>query len=140
MVGKAQELASRPQSLSLDDVVNALPLPTYEGSSVVHSVIARVPALAHENYVFRRRIEEFVEEQYPLFEQAIIKIVHRLSPAEQFDYRILTTLVLNQNWTLNDLRGKFRVSNEEYLNFMRRLLLASNPIEATESAALHAET
>ena len=132
VVGKTQELAASERPLSLDDVVSVLPLPNYEGSAVVHSVIARVPALAHENSVFRRRIEAFVEEQYPLFERAVIDIVDRLPPAEQFDYRIVTTLVLNQNWTLNDLRGKFRVSNDEYQEFMRRLLLSSLPVAAAE--------
>lgn len=125
IVAQATELASRAEPPTLTEIVGALPMPDYEGSEVIHSLIARVPALAHENKVFRRNIEAIVAEQYPLFEQAIRRMIDRLPAEEQFDHRIITTLVLHQNWTLNDIRGTYRVSNEEYREFMTRLLRSS---------------
>ena len=129
VVAQARTVAMRPEPITLDDVVDALPLPNYEGSDVVKSLIARVPALAHENQIFRQNIEAIVVEQYPQFEAAIRSIVNRLPREDQFDFRVITTLVLHQNWTLNDLRGPYRVSNDEYREFMLRLLRSSTPFD-----------
>lgn len=128
IVSQVRDIAFHRPDITIEDVLDALPFPDYPNSEALRSVIARVPALAHENSVFRRKIEAIVEEQYPLLEEGVIAIVDRLPPPERFDYRIITTLVLHQNWTLNDLRGPYRVTNAEYRDFMRRLLISSTPI------------
>jgi hypothetical protein len=89
--------------------------------------MARVPALASENDIFRRRIQAIIERQLPRFQDAVQRFIARLPHDQQFDYRIITILLLNQSWVFNDLRGTQRVGNDEYREFLRQLLTTSQP-------------
>jgi AcrR family transcriptional regulator len=119
LVEQAQELAHREVPATVDDIIDALPMPDNPGSRELTSLMARVPALAMENEIFRQRIKSIVEEQLPLFEQAIRTMVSRLPSEHQFDPRLITILLLNQSWVYNELRGSRRVRNEEYQEFLR---------------------
>lgn len=118
VVAQAQALAQKPDPITVDDLIDALPMPDRPGSRELTSLMARVPALASENEIFRQRIQKIVEEQFPQLEQEIFTIIARLPKEHQFDPRLLTILILNQSWVFNDLRGSRRVGNEEYRDFL----------------------
>ena len=124
-IARATELLGRPEGIRLHDVVDALPLPNYEGSEQVHELMSRVPALAVENSTFAIRIRRFLHDVTPEFEGLIGQVVQRLPENERFDPRIITVFVMNQNWIFNDLRGPHRISNEEYRQFLLQLMADS---------------
>ena len=115
----------RQKAANHHDVVDALPLPNYEGSEQVHELMSRVPALAVENSTFAIRIRRFLHDVTPEFEGLIGQVVQRLPENERFDPRIITVFVMNQNWIFNDLRGPHRISNEEYRQFLLQLMADS---------------
>jgi AcrR family transcriptional regulator len=124
-IARAKELLERPDGLRLVDIVDALPLPNYEGSQQIHELMSRVPGLAVENSTFAIRVRRFLNEVTPTFEKLIAQVVERLPRDEQFDPRIITVFVMNQIWIFNDLRGAHRISNDEYREFVLQLMTDS---------------
>lgn len=124
-ITRANELLERPAGIHLIDVVDALPLPDYQGSEKIQELMSRVPGLAVENSTFAIRIRRFLNDVTPTFEELIDRVVQRLPPEERFDPRIITVYIMNQMWIFNDLRGPYRISNAEYREFVLQLMTDS---------------
>jgi AcrR family transcriptional regulator len=124
-IARAKELLERPDGIRLVDIVDALPLPNYEGAQQIHELMSRVPGLAVENSTFAIRIRRFLNEVTPTFEKLIDQVVERLPCDERFDPRIITVFVMNQIWIFNNLRGAHRISNDEYREFVLQLMTDS---------------
>ena len=124
-VARAEKLLYSKRPISIDDVLAALPTPQFDGSVEIHQLLSRVTYLAVENASFEVRIRRLLEETTPTFEDLLEAVVRRLPEGQRFDPRIVTLFVMSQDWNINDLRGHHKVTNQEYLEFVRNLMLDS---------------
>lgn len=124
-IERAEKLLYSKRPITVEDVLAAIPTPHYDGSEEIHKLLSRVPALAVENPTFAIRIRELLDETTPLLESLMEQVVARLPEDQRFDPRIVTVFIMSQDWTINDLRGQHKLDNEEYLEFVRNLMLDS---------------
>ena len=124
-VARAEKLLYSKRPITVDDILAALPTPEFDGSEEIHQLLSRVPYLAVENATFEVRIRALLDETTPILESLMDQVVQRLPEEQRFDPRIITVFVMSQDWIINDLRGHHKINNQQYLEFVRNLMLDS---------------
>lgn len=124
-VTRAEKLLYSKRPITIDDILAALPTPDYDGSEEINQLLSRVPYLAVENTTFEIRIRALLDETTPVLESLMDQVVQRLPEDQRFDPRIVTLFVMSQDWIINDLRGRHKIGNQEYIEFVRNLMLDS---------------
>ena len=115
-------LIEQPGPVAIDDVVAATPPPHHPGSEEIHRNLPRIVVAASENLALRLVVQEVIREGMRQFDEAIERLLDRMPADQQFDPRIYTYFVLNLTWIYNDLRGDEAITNEQYGQFLRKLL------------------
>ena len=113
---------AEPGPITIDDVMELTPLPQHPGAEKLHRNLPRITVTAAENFALRVIVEQVVREGMRLFEDAISRLVDRMPPDQQFDPRIYTYFMVNLTWMYNDLRGDEAITNEQFKDFVRKLL------------------
>ncbi len=112
----------QPGPVTIDDVLSITPDPHHPGSVELHRNLPRITVTAAENFALRVIVEQVVREGMRRFEDAMEKLIDRMPPEQQFDPRIYTYFMVNLTWMYNDLRGDEAITNEQFKDFMRKLL------------------
>lgn len=125
VIDLARSVLERPGELTIDDIVDATPLMRYEGSDVIRHRMQRIYVAAVENLALRLAVREVASQLIPEFESIITAISERFPEGHRFDPRIFTIYVLRHNAIIDDILGDDGLSNDDYREFLRDLLLDS---------------
>lgn len=125
VIAMAQAVADRPDPLTVDDLVDAVPPMRYEGSEVLRHRMQRIYIASSENLALMLAVNSVAAELLPEFEALIEGISRRFPEGQRFDPRIFTIYVLRHNAIIDDILGDDGLSNDDYRDFLRSLLVAS---------------
>lgn len=125
ILAAAAALLDRPGPITIDDVLTVTPLPRYADSETTHLRNQRTFVAAAENIALRIGVREVLHEGARELAAMMELVVDRMPMEEQFDPRIYTQLIARRNGLIDDLLEDGAISNEEYLDFLRRLLTDS---------------
>ena len=118
-----RRLLEGSNSISVEDVLECIPLPHGSGASKEHSIRNQVLAVASTNPILRSRLSASLREKRQMLGTVLNQIDARLPDGVSLDHEVFTTLIFNINWIYNDLLGDIATSNEQYRNLMRRLIV-----------------
>ncbi len=122
VVAVIERRLDEPGEITIDDVLDLTPDPHYPGAVELHRNLPRIMVTAAENLALRRLVEQIIREGTRRFEDAIERLLDRMAPEQQFDPRIYTYFVINHTWMYNDLRGDEAITNEQFKDFLRKML------------------
>jgi len=110
-------------ALTIDDVVASIPLPHYEHAKRDHALRSQVLAVAGVNPILRSRLAESLAAKRTMLNTIIDDVQRRLPHGVTLNRDVLTVLVFNLNWQYNDLLGEHSVTNAQYTELLRQLLV-----------------
>lgn len=125
VLASARMLLDRPGPISIDDVLSVTPLPRFAESELVHLRNQRTFVAAAENTALRMGVREALHDGAKQLAEMMEAVVDRMPIDEQFDPRIYTQLIARRNGLIDDLLDDNAISNDEYTDFLRRLLTDS---------------
>lgn len=125
VIDLAHAVLDRPGTLTVDDLVDAVPPMRYEGSEVLRHRMQRIYVAAVENTALRLAVREVIAAKLPEFASVIDAIAERFPPGRRFDPRIFTIYALRHNAIVDDILGDDGLSNDDYRDFLRTLLVDS---------------
>lgn len=125
VLAAAAALLDRPGPITIDDVLTVTPLPRYTDSETTHLRNQRTFVAAAENTALRMGVREALNDGAKQLAEMMETVVDRMPVDEQFDPRIYTQLIARRNGLIDDLLEDNAISNDEYLDFLRRLLTDS---------------
>ena len=125
VIDLARSVLERPGTLTVDDLVDAVPPMRYEGSEVLRHRMQRIYVASVENPALRLTISDVIAEMLPKLESVVLEIAERFPPGRRFDPRIFTIYSFRHNAIIDDILGDAGLSNDDYRDFLRMLLLDS---------------
>jgi len=117
-----EQRLDEPGIITIDDVMELIPVPHHRGSEELHRNLPRITVIAAENFALRVIVEQVMREGMRQLEDAMNRLVDRMPEDQQFDPRIFTYFMVNLTWMYNDLRGDEAISNDEFKDFVRKLI------------------
>ena len=110
-------LTAMPE-LTIPNMVAILPGPSQAATSEEALLRSQILAVATVNPLLRMRLSEIARSVWPKWELACEIVEQRLPPGENFDRRVVFTVLLNTNLFYNSLLGDHAVTDDEYREFM----------------------
>ena len=121
----ARQFLDRPDPLTIDDLVAAVPLTQYDGPAPRRHRLQRIYVAAMENTALQLAVQKVASERLPELDRLFAQISQRLPEDQRFDPEILSIFVLRHNPTIDDILGSDGLTEDEFRDFLRSLLLAS---------------
>ncbi|MFM8389015.1 MAG: TetR/AcrR family transcriptional regulator [Actinomycetota bacterium] len=109
--------------LSVDDIVASVPMPFSGTSRKEHQIRSQVLAVAGINPILREKLTDSLRARRKMLLTVLDDIQSRLPSGMVLDRDIFTVLIFNLNFQYNDLMGEDAVTNEQYANLLRRLIV-----------------
>ena len=109
--------------LSIEDIVESIPLPHSENSSKFYAMRSQVLAVAGSNPILRAKMSESLRQRRRLLAAIVEDVTKRLPQGVILDGELVTVFVFNLNWQYNDFLGDLEVSNDQYKALLRRVLV-----------------
>ena len=109
--------------LTIDDVVESIPMPQHENAQREHALRSQVLAVAGTNHLLRAKLGESLRTRRLMLNNLIDDVQSRLPHGTLLDKEVITVFVFNLNWQYNDLMGDWAVTSEQYKSLLRRLIV-----------------
>jgi hypothetical protein len=109
--------------ISIEDVLNCIPRPHGGDAAKEHSIRNQILAVASTNPALRTRLAESLRQKRQMLGNTLVQIDARLPDGVRLDHEVFTVLIFNLNWIYNDLMGDAGVSDSEYFELLRRLIV-----------------
>ena len=105
--------------ITVDDLVNALPLPSDEIQMWNQEIRMQILATSVNNHQLRQRIEAITKTVYQGWQGAIVQAEGKLADGVKVDWRVFTIMLLVQSMYYRTLLGDEGFSDDEYRQFLR---------------------
>jgi AcrR family transcriptional regulator len=107
------------ETLTVDDLVKSLPLPSQPQSMQNQELRMQILATSVNNVQLRQRIEAITKSVYRNWQTAIEEVQRKLPPGVRVDWRVVNIMLLMQNVYYRTLLGEEGFTDEEYLQFLK---------------------
>jgi hypothetical protein len=107
------------ETLTVDDLVKFLPLPSQPQSMQNQELRMQILATSVNNVQLRQRIEAITKSVYRNWQTAIEEVQRKLPPGVRVDWRVVNIMLLMQNVYYRTLLGEEGFTDEEYLQFLK---------------------
>lgn len=107
------------QSITVDDIVAALPAVFEPGSSNLQHLRLQILAASVTNEELRARLEEITRDESDRWDEGLDEVENRLAPGESFDRRVFTIFLANFLPYYRILLGDKGFSSDEFRGFLR---------------------
>lgn len=121
----ARRFLERPDPISIDDLVAAVPLVHFDGVTPLRHRLQRTYVAAMENTALQLAMQRVASELLPELDRAFERISQRLPEEQRFDPEILSIFVLRHNPIIDDILGDDGLTEAEFRDFLRSVLIAS---------------
>lgn len=107
------------ETLTVDDLVKFLPLPSQPQSMQNQELRMQILATSVNNAQLRQRIEAITKSVYFNWQQAIEEVQQKLPEGVRVDWRVVNIMLLVQNMYYRTLLGDEGFTDEEYRQFLK---------------------
>lgn len=107
------------ETLTIDDLVKFLPLPSQPQSMLNQELRMQILATSVNNAQLRQRIEAITKTVYSNWQQAIEEVEQKLPKGVRVDWRVVNVMLLVQNMYYRTLLGDEGFTDEEYRQFLK---------------------
>lgn len=107
------------ETLTVDDLVKFLPLPSQPQSMQNQELRMQILATSVNNAQLRQRIEAITKSVYFNWQQAIDEVEQKLPEGVRVDWRVVNIMLLVQNMYYRTLLGDEGFTDEEYRQFLK---------------------
>ena len=107
------------ETLTVDDLVKFLPLPSQPQSMQNQELRMQILATSVNNAQLRQRIEAITKTVYSNWQQAIEEVEQKLPKGVRVDWRVVNIMLLVQNMYYRTLLGDEGFTDEEYRQFLK---------------------
>lgn len=107
------------ETLTVDDLVKFLPLPSQPQSMQNQELRMQILATSVNNAQLRQRIEAITKTVYSNWQQAVEEVEQKLPKGVRVDWRVVNIMLLVQNMYYRTLLGDEGFTDEEYRQFLK---------------------
>lgn len=107
------------ETLTVDDLVKSLPLPSQPQSMQNQELRMQILATSVNNAQLRQRIEAITKTVYSNWQQAVEEVEQKLPKGVRVDWRVVNIMLLVQNMYYRTLLGDEGFTDEEYRQFLK---------------------
>lgn len=107
------------ETLTVDDLVKFLPLPSQPQSMQNQELRMQILATSVNNAQLRQRIEAITKTVYSNWQQAVDEVEQKLPKGVRVDWRVVNIMLLVQNMYYRTLLGDEGFTDEEYRQFLK---------------------
>lgn len=107
------------ETLTIDDLVKFLPLPSQPQSMLNQELRMQILATSVNNAQLRQRIEAITKTVYSNWQQAVEEVEQKLPKGVRVDWRVVNIMLLVQNMYYRTLLGDEGFTDEEYRQFLK---------------------
>lgn len=107
------------ETLTVDDLVKFLPLPSQPQSMQNQELRMQILATSVNNAQLRQRIEAITKTVYSNWQQAVEEVEQKLPKGVRVDWRVVNVMLLVQNMYYRTLLGDEGFTDEEYRQFLK---------------------
>lgn len=114
-----QERLRDAENITIDDLVDALPLPSNQTQMRNQEIRMQILATAVNNPQLRQRIEAITKTVYQGWQEAIAQAEGKLADGVEVDWRVFNIMLLVQTMYYRTLLGDEGFTDDEYRQFLR---------------------
>ena len=114
-----QERLRHAENITIDDLVDALPLPSNQTQMRNQEIRMQILATAVNNPQLRQRIEAITKTVYQGWQEAIAQAEGKLADGVEVDWRVFNIMLLVQTMYYRTLLGDEGFTDDEYRQFLR---------------------
>lgn len=114
-----QERLRHAENITIDDLVDALPLPSNEVQMRNQEIRMQILATAVNNQQLKLRIEAITKTVYQGWQEAIAQAEGKLAEGVKVDWRVFNIMLLVQSMYYRTLLGDEGFTDDEYRQFLR---------------------
>jgi AcrR family transcriptional regulator len=107
------------ETLTVDDLVKFLPLPSQPQSMQNQELRMQILATSVNNPQLRQRIEAITKTVYSNWQQAVEEVEQKLPKGVRVDWRVVNIMLVVQNMYYRTLLGDEGFTDEEYRQFLK---------------------
>ena len=107
------------ETLTVDDLVKSLPLPSQPQSMQNQELRMQILATSVNNEQLRQRIEAITKTVYSNWQQAVEEVEQKLPKGVRVDWRVVNIMLVVQNMYYRTLLGDEGFTDEEYRQFLK---------------------
>ena len=107
------------ETLTVDDLVKFLPLPSQPQSMQNQELRMQILATSVNNAQLRQRIEAITKTVYSNWQQSVEEVEQKLPKGVRVDWRVVNIMLLVQNMYYRTLLGDEGFTDEEYRQFLK---------------------
>ena len=107
------------ETLTVDDLVKFLPLPSQPQSMQNQELRMQILATSVNNAQLRQRIEAITKTVYSNWQQAVEEVEQKLPKGVRVDWRVVNIMLVVQNMYYRTLLGDEGFTDEEYRQFLK---------------------
>lgn len=107
------------ETLTVDDLVKSLPLPSQPQSMQNQELRMQILATSVNNPQLRQRIEAITKTVYSNWQQAVEEVEQKLPKGVRVDWRVVNIMLVVQNMYYRTLLGDEGFTDEEYRQFLK---------------------
>jgi AcrR family transcriptional regulator len=125
IIATTRMVATATRTLTIDDVIDAVAPLRFDGSTLYHQRMQKVYAAAAGNHRLREVVRTIARRRLAEYESLVASVVERLPEEQRFDPRIMPIVLLRHNALIDDVLGPDGLSDAEFREFLRSLLVNS---------------
>ena len=107
------------ETITAEDLVNALPLPSNEVQMRNQEIRMQILATAVNNQQLKLRIEAITKTAHQAWQDAIARAQKKLAEGTRVDWRVFSIMLVVQSMYYRTLLGDEGFTDEEYRQFLR---------------------
>lgn len=105
--------------ITIDDLVDALPMPSNEEQMRRQEIRLQILATAVKNHQLQQRINAISVDMHHSWRAAIVEAEAKLAPGLRVDWRVFDIMLLVQMMYYRTMLGDVGFTDEEYRQFLR---------------------
>lgn len=114
-----RQIIEAKQPLTIDDLVDALPLPSNSMLMKNQAIRSQILAAAVNNQKLHTRLEQITQRMWHMWVEAVEHTKPMMAPGQNVDWRVFTIMLSVQSLHYRTFLGDVGFTDDEYRQFLR---------------------